>query len=524
MRRVLTFPYRLARRHFSVQLIYTQLLVVILTVIILEFGLVAIFLQLRQFGVDSPNAILTTRASAIAFQLGQGAGASAFAGSTTTPEQLSLIEAELARGVRFSVTNNDNGKPFVSRALVADPAGIVLTSTDSAWAPSGQPVERVTPLIADLTRRVIELTGQPNRYGNQYLYDWDSHASAVAEPIVDQQGALKGVVVVDGPAPAPGPRFTGSWLVIRAASGSMAILAVVAIPALLVSIPVGIWRARTVSRRLSRLAHAADDLARGDLQSQVDVQGEDEIARLGAQFNAVFARLHQADRARKAFIANVSHELRTPLTIIQGTVENLLSDHAQREDGIAHDRQALETMHRETVTLSRLVDDLFTLARLEEATLPLEQRPLQLAPVVEQVVASLHGLAWEERQVVVRSVVPVDLPPVISDETRLRQILGNLLHNAIRHTPEGGMVIVDARLCDGYATLSVSDTGVGIPADQIDRVFDRFFQLEGTAREEDNSGLGLAIVKDLVHAQGGEISVESEPGRGTTFSFTIPLA
>jgi two-component system, OmpR family, sensor histidine kinase BaeS len=178
-------------------------------------------------------------------------------------------------------------------------------------------------------------------------------------------------------------------------------------------------------------------IARGDLNQRVEVKGEDEISQLATCFNVVIERLDQADRARKAFIANVSHELRTPLAIIQGNVERLLErEPPPAEVGSANpapitgdsdpDRLALELIQRETTTLNRLIGDLFTLARLEEATLPLQPVPLRLDEVVGQAVESLRAAAWDQRRVTVQSLVQADKPPVLADRTRLGQILNNL--------------------------------------------------------------------------------------------------
>lgn len=318
-------------------------------------------------------------------------------------------------------------------------------------------------------------------------------------------------------------------------AANVLLLGAIGVAVLLASIPVSVWTARTFSKRLSRAAQAAEAMALGDLSRRVDVTGEDEISQLAVQFNDVMARLEQADRSRKAFVANVSHELRTPLAIIQGNLERLLE--AERVAGVASisgptrlaedpvpDRQLLETIQCEALTLNRLIDDLFTLARLEEAVLPLESTPLRLDELVTQAVEGVRSVAWTQRKVTVQSLVREDLPPVLADRIRLGQILGNLLHNALRYTPEGGLVIVDAVPAGDVVEVSVSDTGIGIPAEELGRVFDRFYQVEHGGREPAGSGLGLSIVKQLVEAQHGTVTVESHPGQGTTFRFSLPVA
>jgi signal transduction histidine kinase len=234
-------------------------------------------------------------------------------------------------------------------------------------------------------------------------------------------------------------------------------------------------------------------------------------------------RLQTTDQARRSFVANVSHELRTPVAIIQGNLERLIAD----TDGggrPADERRTLDMLHRETLTLSRLIDDLFTLARIEETTLPIEATALRLGDVAGDVVDGIRNVAWEQRKVSVESLVASDLPLVVADRTRLRQILGNLLYNALRHTPEGGLIVVSAEPVGNMLGVSVSDTGSGMNPDDLARVFDRFYQVERSGRHNEGSGLGLSIVKQLVEAQGGTISAESVAGTGTTFRFTLPLA
>jgi signal transduction histidine kinase len=303
--------------------------------------------------------------------------------------------------------------------------------------------------------------------------------------------------------------------------------------ALAVAIPVGVWRGRAFSSRFSHLADAADAIGRGELEQRIEITGDDELTRLASRFNDVIGQLQDVDRSRKAFIANVSHELRTPLAIIQGHIERLVSrSEAPVAAGMNRDwpvsnnldANALETIEREIETLGSLIDDLFTLARLQEAALPLDPRPFQIDLLIQEIVESQRMLAWEQQKIALRSLVLTGLPPVLADSTRVRQILRNLLFNALRHTPEGGIIVVDA-VRDGAAiVVSVLDTGLGIAPDEIEHVFDRFYRSERMERDANGSGLGLSVVKQLVEAQGGTICVESEPNHGTTFRFTLPLA
>src|SRR5690606_29398412 len=289
-------------------------------------------------------------------------------------------------------------------------------------------------------------------------------------------------------------------------------------------------RARRVSKRVSHLAEAADAMAQGDLGRRVAVKGEDEIARLAERFNEMIASVDRTDRARKAFVANVSHDLRTPVAIVRGHIERLLA--SRGADPISgslgelddEETRSLAVVHQEVLTLERLINDLFTLARIEEATLRIEPAPVAIDEVARAAVEGVRPMAWEQRKVAVEAMLPPGLPPVLADRTRLQQIFGDLLYNALRHTTEGGLIVVGAEQRDGVVEVSVRDTGGGIPEEELDAVFQRHYRLGDGAGFGESSGLGLAIVKQLVEAQDGSICVESVPGEGTVFRFTLPVA
>ena len=174
--------------------------------------------------------------------------------------------------------------------------------------------------------------------------------------------------------------------------------------------------------------------------------------------------------------------------------------------------------------LDRMIGDLFTLTRLRENMLRLERKAFNFSELASATVGGISTLAWTQSRVSMESLVPPDLPLVYGDETRIRQILNNLLYNSLRHTPEGGLVVLQAKPSGSMVEVAVSDTGVGIPEDEVEFVFDRYYQAERGNRHDDGSGLGLSIVKQLVRAHGGEVDVISRQGEGTTFRFTLPQA
>jgi signal transduction histidine kinase len=294
--------------------------------------------------------------------------------------------------------------------------------------------------------------------------------------------------------------------------------------------------ARRLVGRLERLSRAAERVSAGDLTQRVSPGPSDEVGELGQRFNAMVARLQEtvaalevekeraeeALRTRRELVANVSHDLRTPVASILGHVESLaMAEQPERE----RLREYLEVIEREAVQLSRLIDDLFTLATGEAGALPLHLEPIALDAVVPELVQALAPMARRDRQVTTISALEPDLPPVLADRQRLSQVLQNLLRNALRYTPEGGLISVNAVRKDAHVEVSVADTGVGIPPEELPRVFERFYRGDpARSRAAGGAGLGLAIVRELVEAMGGQVAVESVVGEGSRFSFTLPIA
>jgi len=286
----------------------------------------------------------------------------------------------------------------------------------------------------------------------------------------------------------------------------------------LVALALGLIGFLALGRALRHLAvpigdlmEAAGRVAEGDYSARVAEHGPREVRALARAFNAMAARLQADEATRRNLLADVTHELRTPLTVIQGNLEGLLDGVYPRDD--AHLAPVLE----ETRVLSRLVDDLRMLALAESGALQLQKEPTDVAVLLSEAAASFRAQA-DAAGVTVSVDVPPDLPLLDLDPERMRQVLSNLIANALRYTPTDGTIRVRAASEDKSVTLSVSDTGAGIPPEDLPHIFDRFYK-SGDSR---GTGLGLAIAKNLVAAHGGEISAQSAPGRGTTIQFTLP--
>lgn len=292
----------------------------------------------------------------------------------------------------------------------------------------------------------------------------------------------------------------------------------------IIAASVASWRfSRRLTRQVDELAEATNEFAKGNLNRRVAILSDDELGQLAIRFNNLAEQLQELDVQRRAFVANVSHDLRTPVAIISGHLEAQLGERTVEERAILT-REAFQVIAHETETLTSLIDDLFTLSRLEDAVLPIESSPVDVAELIEDVVRGIRPYALQQSRVSVNAIAEPDLPQVLGDETRINQIVNNLVHNAVRHTPAGGVVVVSAEPHAGSRRIQVTvrDTGVGISEDRLPHIFERFYRGEST-RDVGGTGLGLSIVKQLVEAQGGTVSAQSTLGEGTAISFILPM-
>jgi signal transduction histidine kinase len=292
--------------------------------------------------------------------------------------------------------------------------------------------------------------------------------------------------------------------------------------ALLLSGAVGLILSRAIARPLRRLTTAAGAVAQGELDQQVPVRSDDEVGRLSRAFNEMTARLLAARQMQTDFVANVSHELRTPLTSVKGMVETL-RDGAVDDPGV-RDR-FLKTVEAETDRLIRLVNDLLILSRADSAALNLQRSRANLATLVRTTVGQL-GPQARSRGLVLRVEGPSAPAIVWADPDRIEQVLVNLLDNAIKYSRPGGKVVVSVHDGDpGAVRVQVRDEGIGIAADDLARIGERFYRADkARSRADGGSGLGLAIAQALVRGHGGQLTIQSQEGEGTTVSFSVPRA
>jgi signal transduction histidine kinase len=284
----------------------------------------------------------------------------------------------------------------------------------------------------------------------------------------------------------------------------------------------------SMRRPLEQLVDAAGRLAAGDRSTRVEVGGLSETATLGNAFNEMAAELEleaserdKLDRMKDEFVLTASHELRSPLTSVQGFAELLMME---RDSLTQRQVETVEIILDNCRHLVRLLNDLLDLARSDAGRLTIRPRPTQLAPLVEDVVRSMRAQTDGAEQTLTERIEQ-NLPLVVVEPDRIRQILVNLVTNAHEYSPERASIQVTARVADAGVEIDVTDNGPGIPPAQMEHIFERFVRGDaGLTQRVGGTGLGLAISKSLVELHGGTITVDSEVGRGSTFRVLLPIA
>lgn len=295
------------------------------------------------------------------------------------------------------------------------------------------------------------------------------------------------------------------------------VLIVAALVAGGVGITLGALISRAVAAPLSNLASAAHDFAGRHWERRVPVGGVNEVAEVARAFNGMADELQKAETLRRNLMADIAHELRTPLTVIQGNLRALL-------DGVYPlEMKEIASLYDETRLLIRLVSDLRELALAESGQTPVNIESVDVNGVLQAAVDNF-SVAAESQSTTIELKTPPNLPYVLADADRLRQVLYNLLTNALRHAA-GGQVTLSAAAQNESLRVSVQDTGEGIQPEDLPHLFDRFYRADSSrTRATGGSGLGLAIAKTWIELMGGRIGVESTPGQGSTFWVTLPLA
>ncbi len=329
---------------------------------------------------------------------------------------------------------------------------------------------------------------------------------------LDINGQFVGTVITTGNPPELDPREqsfldrTNRVLIFTAAGAATAALIL------------GVILARSLTNPLHELTVAIRAMGQGNLGHQVDVRAQDEIGELAQTFNQMSAELAHLNEQRKQMTADIAHDLRTPLTVLGGYLE------AMQEGVLAPTPTRLETMHTEIKGLIHLVEALRTLSLADAGQLHLNCQFVQAQYLLDRVASAFFQQA-REKEIQIQVQVSPDMAQLHIDPERFHQALSNLVANALRHTPSGGMITLSAAPHNGRVLLRVADTGAGISAELLPHVFDRFFRGDRARTQQGGeTGLGLAIVKSIVEAHHGQVSVMSAgPNRGTTFEISLPV-
>ncbi|MBI3096750.1 MAG: HAMP domain-containing histidine kinase [Planctomycetes bacterium] len=448
------------------------LYLVVITLVIVTFGL-ALLIGWRRSGEKSLDAELETRARALC-ALAEREGDRWFL------EEKSGIVGEYApsSGRYFRVRDAMGGGTLMSSPLAPPPEGCPFHKNHVLERPWGE--KRFREVTLHLTKSADEDEGLGPV---AVCVSCGADLAAVEESVMD----LLGLLCLMGPA------------------------------VLCLSLAGGLFIAARALRPIGRMAATAESIQATDLSRRIEVQGKDELARLAHTLNAMFDRLQEAFDRQTRFTADASHELRTPLSVIAGSVELGLKQPRTPEEH----REILADVREASDRMRSIVEGLLVLARADAKAAPLRREPVSLTALADEISRLCRPLA--ERHTVSLVVESAGEVRVTGDPGRLKDLLSNLVTNAIRYNRPGGTVTVRLSTADGRARMEVDDTGIGIPAEDLPHVFERFYRVDKTrSRAAGGSGLGLAIARWAVDAHGGTIEASSRPGEGSRFVVHLP--
>jgi signal transduction histidine kinase len=382
------------------------------------------------------------------------------------------------------------------------------------------------PVLADEEGRIVEPTAMAARLLNPIPEKMRTDGEVrVVEEDVEPLGK---VMVVGVPLQVESGEINSLYLFKKIkdlggeTSGDLYLyLALASVVALIISLSLAVAFSRQIARPVRELTMAVQDVAHGDLEKRIEVEGSKEIAELSETFNYMTSRIKEGIDQQREFVANVSHELRTPLTSIEGfsqaVLEGVVKDEGQK-------RRYLEVINLESKRLVRILRDLLTLSRLDAGEIDIRPTTLDISSFLREMQERFIPLS-QEKGVEFELEISSGLPSMVVDRDKLEQVMINLIDNAIKYTESGGKVLVSAtRKGTNQVVLQVRDTGVGIPPEDLPHVFDRFFRVERSrAIKYGGAGLGLSICKQLVEAMGGSIQVQSAHGVGTVFTITLSI-
>ncbi|MBI5305070.1 MAG: HAMP domain-containing protein [Chloroflexi bacterium] len=469
-------------------------------------------------------ALIATSVGLLGWRIGASLDASRFAETRRDQEGRAILTASAMGDWLFNYQNNKIDRTMLmaeieglsaqihQRVALLDVDGTTLV--DSEHQPNGADIDPSPQEIG------IALSGHPT---GAIHFDPDDNDDALftIAPVIYQKQIL-GIV-----------RLELHMRLVREASQQLWLRIIgVSLLAGLVTVVVSLWFANVLTKPISRLRQASVALAQGDLKQRVPVSGPEELRNLATSFNLMADRLARVMQDQRAFVANAAHEFRTPLTNIRLRAEALRE--GAKDDPAVADRFLMD-IEDEIARLTRLVDELLDLSRLESGLVESRRAPVALQDIARAVIGEYAARA-EKAGVALKFDAPHALPQVNADTDQVWRVFINLVDNAIKFTPHGGNVRVELTAApnasfrqwlgpEHWVVASVCDTGIGIPVEDLPRIFDRFYRSDkARARATGGAGLGLAIVKSIVDAHAGKIWAESEPGKGTQIHVALPAA
>ena len=365
-------------------------------------------------------------------------------------------------------------------------------------------------ILTDTSGEVLATTVDENYTGS---VNHDDGATASTDPLpIEVEGAIVGYIQFLDMSETQDLRETAEAAFLERMSRAILISAA---GAGLMALVLGAALASTISRPVRELTEGTKALAAGDLGHQVPVRTADEIGQLAQSFNRMSADLAHSTQLRKQMTADIAHDLRTPLSVILGYSEAL------QDEKLPGTPEVYGAMYRQAQHLNRLIDDLRTLSLADAGQLTLQRRAVRPSDLLEH--AAIAYLPQAEERGIQLSVAADATPAISVDPDRLGQVIGNLVGNALRHTPDGGHIELAAALAGPRVVLSVTDDGPGIPVEDLPHIFERFYRGDKARVDDGSSGLGLAIARSLVEAHGGQMGVENVATGGARFTGALPL-
>jgi len=410
---------------------------------------------------------------------------------------------------------SEAGGELGGRLLVLDRYGKVQVDTYSALNGMRVDYPEVASVlvrgdVADYGVHAVNVDGEIQDTGNFLLSDADAYrwVGYCAAGIIDRSDVI-GVVLLSSPVQ------TMMQNLYELRDHMVLIFVVVAIIAIMFCLVFS----QIITKPMTALTKSIQNMSRGDFSTRVKVRGSGEMRRLARTFNTMSEKIESLDQARNQFVSNASHELKTPLATMKIMIESLIY---QPEMEVGLRTEFMTDINREIDRLSSIVTDLLTLVRMDVKDVKLSRENMSLAAMVQDTRRLLDQMIKKRGHNVVLNLQ--DDCDMYADHSKLQQVVYNLMENAVKYTQDGGMVTVTLQRKGKDAVLAVQDNGPGIPAEHLPHIFDRFYRVDkARSRDAGGTGLGLSIVHQLVMLHGGEIHVESEVGKGTTFIVQLPL-